>query len=57
MALGVDRTPAEPTRPTSPGEYLASIAVSGVLWSAAFALYFVRYWPILTRPRLDGRPG
>ena len=41
----------------APGEYLASIAVSGVLWSAAFALYFVRYWPILTRPRLDGRPG
>lgn len=37
--------------------YLASVAVSGALWSAAFALYFVRYWPILTRPRLDGRPG
>lgn len=37
--------------------YLASVVVSGVLWSAAFALYFVRYWPILTRPRLDGRPG
>jgi hypothetical protein len=28
----------------------------GVLWSAGFALYAVRYWPVLTRPRLDGRP-
>jgi uncharacterized protein involved in response to NO len=37
--------------------YLAGIVVSGVLWAAAFALYFVRYWPILTRARLDGRPG
>jgi uncharacterized protein involved in response to NO len=41
----------------APGAYLASVVASGVLWSAAFALYFVRYWPILTRPRLDGRPG
>jgi len=37
--------------------YLASVVASGALWSAAFALYFVRYWPILTRARLDGRPG
>jgi uncharacterized protein involved in response to NO len=37
--------------------YLASVVTSGTLWSAAFALYFVRYWPILTRARLDGRPG
>ena len=27
------------------------------LWSAAFAIYAVRYWPVLTRPRLDGKPG
>jgi uncharacterized protein involved in response to NO len=27
------------------------------LWSAGFGLYAVRYWPILTRPRLDGLPG
>jgi uncharacterized protein involved in response to NO len=26
-------------------------------WSAAFALYAVRYWTVLTRPRLDGKPG
>ncbi len=30
---------------------------SAALWSAGFALYALRYWPALTRPRLDGRPG
>jgi uncharacterized protein involved in response to NO len=30
---------------------------SGASWAAAFGLYAVRYWPVLTRPRLDGRPG
>jgi uncharacterized protein involved in response to NO len=34
-----------------------SVVVSAALWSAAFGLYFVRYWPILTRARIDGRPG
>jgi uncharacterized protein involved in response to NO len=37
--------------------YLPGIQVSGVLWAAAFGLYAVRYWPVLSRPRLDGRPG
>jgi len=37
--------------------YPDSVLLSGLLWSAGFALYTVRYWPILTRPRLDGRPG
>lgn len=37
--------------------YLATVVVSGVCWSAAFALYAVRYWPVLSRPRLDGKPG
>ena len=40
-----------------PGAYLQTVAMSGACWSAAFALYFVRYWPVLTRPRLDGKPG
>jgi len=40
-----------------PSAYLATVAVSGICWSAAFALYAVRYWPVLSRPRLDGRPG
>jgi len=39
------------------GIYLGSVLLSGLLWSAGFALYAVRYWPILTRPRFDGRPG
>ena len=30
---------------------------SAALWSAGFALYAVRYWPVLSRARLDGRPG
>jgi uncharacterized protein involved in response to NO len=30
---------------------------SAALWSAGFALYTVRYWPVLTRPRIDGQAG
>jgi uncharacterized protein involved in response to NO len=40
-----------------PAWYLVSIETSGCLWAAAFGLYAIRYWPILTRPRLDGKPG
>jgi uncharacterized protein involved in response to NO len=40
-----------------PALTLASIAVSGALWTAAFGLFVVKFWPILTRARLDGRPG
>ena len=40
-----------------PMAYAWMVVVSGVLWSAAFGLYFVRYWPVLTQPRADGRPG
>lgn len=32
------------------------VAGSGVLWAAGFLLFTVVYWPILTRPRIDGRP-
>ncbi len=41
----------------SPESYVALIASSAVLWSAAFAIFTVAYIPILTRPRLDGQPG
>jgi uncharacterized protein involved in response to NO len=41
----------------APTRYVSSLIVSGVLWSAAYALYAARYWPILTRPRIDGKPG
>ncbi len=40
-----------------PAAYLASMQISGLLWAFAFGLYAVRYWPVLTRPRLDGKPG
>ncbi|MEO7393187.1 MAG: NnrS family protein [Ramlibacter sp.] len=34
-----------------------AVVCSAALWSSGFALYAVRYWPVLTRPRLDGKPG
>ena len=37
--------------------YASTVEAAAALWSAAYAIYFVRYWPVLTRPRLDGRPG
>jgi len=40
-----------------PGAYTATVVVSGACWSTAFALYAIRYWPVLTRSRLDGKPG
>jgi len=40
-----------------PDAYVATVIASGLCWSAAFALYAVRYWPVLSRPRLDGKPG
>jgi len=40
-----------------PGAYLATVVASAGLWSAAFAIYAIRYWPVLSRPRLDGMPG
>lgn len=41
----------------APAQTLNAVLLSAALWSAAFGLYFVRYWPILTRPRVDGKPG
>jgi len=34
-----------------------ALMASAAAWSAAFALFSVRYWPILTRPRPDQQPG
>jgi len=39
------------------GAYLGSVVLSALLWSSGFALYAVHFWPILTRPRVDGRAG
>jgi uncharacterized protein involved in response to NO len=34
-----------------PGQYLVSVPMAAVLWSAAFGIFLFRYWPLLTRPR------
>lgn len=41
----------------APALTLHAVLCSAGLWSAGFGLYAVRYWPVLTRPRLDGLPG
>lgn len=41
----------------APDTYVLSLELSGLLWAAAFSLYALKYWPILTRARLDGKPG
>ncbi len=40
-----------------PAAYRASVALSAALWAAAFVVFVVVYYPILSRPRLDGKPG
>lgn len=41
----------------APGLTLHAVLGSAALWSVGFGLYAVRYWPILSRPRVDHRPG
>jgi uncharacterized protein involved in response to NO len=41
----------------APGALLGAVHASATLWAAGFGLYTWRYWPILTRARVDGRPG
>jgi len=43
--------------PLLPQAYLLAIEVAGALWVSAFALFAFTYWPILSRARVDGRPG
>jgi uncharacterized protein involved in response to NO len=40
-----------------PDYYVATIVASAALWFAAFLLFVAVYFPILSRPRLDGQPG
>jgi uncharacterized protein involved in response to NO len=40
-----------------PAWTVGAVLVSATAWSAGFGLYALRYWPVLTRPRLDGKPG
>jgi uncharacterized protein involved in response to NO len=34
-----------------------AVLLSAILWSCGFAWFALRYWPILSRTRLDGLPG
>jgi len=38
-------------------DYRISLTISALGWVLAFAIFLVLYWPILSRPRADGRPG
>jgi uncharacterized protein involved in response to NO len=40
-----------------PALTMTAVIGSALLWSAGFGLYACRYWSVLTRPRLDGKPG
>lgn len=40
-----------------PAAASAGVHLAASLWSLAFLLYFWRYWPFLSRARLDGKPG
>ncbi len=40
-----------------PDAYVGTVVASGICWSAGFALFAIRYWPVLSRTRLDGKPG
>lgn len=40
-----------------PGQAIVATLLSAALWSAGFGIYLVRYLPVLTRTRLDGKPG
>lgn len=40
-----------------PGLHRNAVIASGTLWTLAFTVFLIAYWPILTRPRIDGRPG
>lgn len=40
-----------------PAHALGAWTVAGLLWSAGFGLFLLRYGPLLVRPRADGKPG
>ena len=37
--------------------FKVTIIISVITWSTAFLIFLYVYWPILTRPRADGKPG
>ncbi len=38
-------------------DYRAGLFIAAAAWSLAFVMFLIIYWPILTRPRVDGRAG
>ena len=38
-------------------DYRATMILAGTLWTIAFGIFVAIYAPILTTPRLDGKPG
>ena len=40
-----------------PEATVSAVLASATLWAAGFGLYAMSYWPVLSRPRLDGQPG
>jgi uncharacterized protein involved in response to NO len=40
-----------------PQQYEAMLVGAAIFWSSAFLIYGTGYFLILTRPRVDGRPG
>ncbi|HVO88337.1 MAG TPA: NnrS family protein [Casimicrobiaceae bacterium] len=41
----------------APAHYIGTVICGASLWSLGFGIYAVRYWPVLTSPRVDGKPG
>ena len=41
----------------APAHTMTAVLGSAALWSLAFGVFTLRYWPVLTRARLDGKPG
>lgn len=40
-----------------PDFYRLSVMLAASTWMAAFTLFTIVYWPILSQPRIDGTPG
>lgn len=38
-------------------DYRLGLILAATAWTLAFGVFVVVYWPILSRPRADGRPG
>ncbi|HSI44532.1 MAG TPA: NnrS family protein [Methylophilus sp.] len=40
-----------------PETYQTSVMLAAICWIAAFTWFCIAYWPILSKPRIDGTPG